>query len=285
VATVPSRRRPRPTRVSVWHLRVQNREAIERRSIYVWQLPVRIAHWSIAGSIVVLALTGYYIHNPFLSPATTTPGATGVPHDPGFFMGTVRAVHVAAGFVFVAALLGRFYWAFVGNRWAHWRAYWPFEAWQRRDLKETLRYYAFRRAAPPPATGHNPLAGLAYGALYTGFALAALSGMSLYAWQYGRGPFVWLFGWTYDLVSISQIRLVHFFLMFWFVAFVVHHVYSALLVDIEEQNGEISSMLTGWKVEHWTPSGDAGDASDASDAGDDGASEADGTPPPAAEHA
>jgi Ni/Fe-hydrogenase 1 B-type cytochrome subunit len=241
----------RPTRVSVWDLRNQERSQRERHSIYVWQLPVRIAHWTIVGTLLVLAATGYFIHHPFLGPS---PGALAPGQEPGFLMGTVRAVHVGAGFVFLAALIGRFYWAFVGNEWANWRAYWPIESWQRRDLRATLRYYALLRREPPPATGHNPLAGLAYVALYAGLAVAALTGLSLYAWLYDTGPWTFLFGWTYDVLPIAQIRLVHFVLMFWFIAFAVHHVYSATLIDIEEQNGELSSMVTGWKVEHWQPS-------------------------------
>jgi Ni/Fe-hydrogenase 1 B-type cytochrome subunit len=251
--SAPARRRPRPTGVSVWDLRIREREARDRRPIYVWQLPVRIAHWTIAGSIVVLSLTGYYIHHPFLGSSAATQG---VARDPGFLMGTVRTVHLVAGFVLIAALLGRFYWAIVGNRWANWRAYWPLERWQRRDLRETARYYALLRREPPPATGHNPLAGISYVVLYAGLVLAALTGLGLYAWQFGRGPWTSLFGWTYDIVSIAQLRLLHFILMFWFIAFVVHHVYSAVLIDIEEQNGELSSMVTGWKLEHWQGSTD-----------------------------
>ncbi len=247
-----ARRNPlRPSRVSVWDLRIRERERRERHPIYVWQLPVRIAHWIIAGSIVVLSGTGYFIHHPFTGPAVDR-ATRGV--NPGFLMGTVRNVHVAVGFVFVAALIARFYWAFVGNEWGHWRAYYPLKGWQRRGLRDTVRYYALLRNEPPPATGHNPLAGLAYVVLYAGLSIAALSGMSLYAWQYGRAPFPTLFGWTYNLLPIAQIRLWHFLLMFWFIAFLIHHVYSAVLIDIEEQNGELSSMVTGWKLEHWEPS-------------------------------
>ena len=223
----------------------------ERRPICVWQLPVRIAHWTIAGSIVVLSATGYYIHHPFWGPAA---GIRGVARDPGFLMGSVRSLHLITGFVFIAALIGRFYWACVGNQWGSWRAYWPLEDWQRRDMKDTVRYYALLRREPPPATGHNPLAAAAYIVLYGGLALAALSGLVLYAWEYGKAPWTSVLGWTYDVVSIQQIRLLHFLLMFWFIAFVVHHVYSAVLIDIEEQNGELSSMVTGWKLEHWQPS-------------------------------
>ena len=36
---------------------------------YVWQIPVRITHWLIALSIVVLSVTGLYIGHPFMTVA------------------------------------------------------------------------------------------------------------------------------------------------------------------------------------------------------------------------
>ena len=50
-------------------------------------------------------------------------------------------------------------------------------------------------------------------------------------------------------MAIQQVRLLHFLMMFVFVAFMVHHVYSVILFDIEERNGEISSMFTGYKAD------------------------------------
>jgi Ni/Fe-hydrogenase 1 B-type cytochrome subunit len=50
-------------------------------------------------------------------------------------------------------------------------------------------------------------------------------------------------------MPIQDIRLIHFLLMFWFLAFAVHHLYSAFLIDVEERNGELSSMITGWKLD------------------------------------
>jgi hypothetical protein len=49
--------------------------------------------------------------------------------------------------------------------------------------------------------------------------------------------------------SIAQpVRLVHDLLMYLFLAFVVHHVYSALLIDIEVRSGLVSSIITGYKA-------------------------------------
>jgi Ni/Fe-hydrogenase 1 B-type cytochrome subunit len=219
------------------------RAAPDRRTVYVWELPVRIVHWVIVAALLVLSVTGYYLHHPFLGAA---PG-TG-PGHPGFTMGTVRFVHETTGFVFTAAVLARVYWAFAGNRYAHWRAVLPITARQRHDLADTLRFYTFLRRRPPSVNGHNPLAALSYTAIYGAFGLSILSGLGLFAWVIGRPPWTTLFGWTYHVLSVPTLRLAHFLLMFVFIAFTVHHVYAAILFDVEERNGELSSIVTGWKA-------------------------------------
>jgi Ni/Fe-hydrogenase 1 B-type cytochrome subunit len=213
-----------------------------RRATYVWELPVRIVHWTIVVSLIVLSVTGYYIYHPFFS-------GSGGPGHPGFTMGTVRFIHEVTGFVFTAAVLFRVYWAFVGNRYAHWRGLLPVSAAQRRDLRQMLRYYFYRRLHPVPTNGHNPLAGLAYVLLYALFAVSILSGLGLFAWVSRIPAWKTLFGWTWSVLPIEQLRLLHFLLMFLFVGFAIHHVYSSVLFDVEEHNGELSSMVTGYKAD------------------------------------
>ena len=213
-----------------------------RHAIYVFELPVRVLHWTIVSCILVLSLTGYYLHHPFVS-------GTGGPGHPGFVLGEVRFVHEATGFLFIAAVLARIYWAFAGNRYVIWRALLPVTKEQRRDLRETIRFYAFLNHRPPRLNGHNPLAGLAYVVLYLGFLLTILTGLGLFAWVIRTSPWTTLFSWTWSLMSVQDIRLVHFLLMFTYIAFAVHHVYSAVLYDVEERNGELSSMITGYKAD------------------------------------
>jgi Ni/Fe-hydrogenase 1 B-type cytochrome subunit len=229
---------------SVGHRRRSELEAAgrpARHAIYVWERPVRIIHWVIVLTIVVLSFTGYYLQHPFLS-------GTGQPGHPGFTLGLIRFIHDASGFVFIAAVLARIYWAFVGNRYANWRALLPVTSGQRRDLRDMLRFYLFLRRHPPRANGHNPLAGLAYVLLYGLFLVTILTGLGLFAWVIGAPPWPTLFGWTYQVMSIPDMRLLHFLLMYAYIAFAIHHVYSSLLVDIEERNGELSSIFTGWKA-------------------------------------
>jgi len=212
-----------------------------RRSVYAFEAPVRIVHWTVVVCIIVLSITGFYLEHPF-----QTGGST--PGHPGFTLGYMRFIHEVAAFVFIGAVLFRIYWAFVGNRYTHWRGLLPVTKEQRRDLSETCRFYAFMRPRPVKLNGHNPLAGIAYVTLYVLFLITILTGLGLYAWLLRRPPWTTLFSWTWSVVSVPELRLIHFVLMFLYIAFAVHHVYSAVLFDLEEHNGEMSSIFSGWKA-------------------------------------
>jgi Ni/Fe-hydrogenase 1 B-type cytochrome subunit len=49
------------------------------------------------------------------------------------------------------------------------------------------------------------------------------------------------------MFGVQGVRLIHHLLMWAILGFVVHHVYSALLVDHVERNGLMSSIFTGFK--------------------------------------
>jgi Ni/Fe-hydrogenase 1 B-type cytochrome subunit len=54
-------------------------------------------------------------------------------------------------------------------------------------------------------------------------------------------------GWIPRIVDIQYIRTFYYFVMFLFMAFVVHHVYSAVLVSMEQKNGLMEAIFKGWK--------------------------------------
>ena len=97
-------------------------------------------------------------------------------------MGYIRFAHFAAGYVFAVGLLGRIYWAFVGNHHARElftlpifsRAYWG-------EVLTMLKWYAFLIPRPSRYVGHNPLARFA---MFFGFLLLSLfmlvTGFALY---------------------------------------------------------------------------------------------------------
>ena len=83
--------------------------------VYVWQYPLRLVHWGMVISIGVLAVTGYYIHDPYIIGQSNQP----------FLMGWFRFVHEAFGMAFLALFLLRVYLFFGGNKWVGWRQYIP----------------------------------------------------------------------------------------------------------------------------------------------------------------
>jgi len=85
-------------------------------------------------------------------------------------------------------------------------------------------------------------------AVYGLFALSIISGFGLYAWVSRIPAWKTLFGWTWTVLPIEQLRLLHFLLMFVFGAFTALHVYCSILVDVDERNGELSSIITGYKA-------------------------------------
>jgi Ni/Fe-hydrogenase 1 B-type cytochrome subunit len=205
--------------------------------VYVWELPVRVSHWFIFLLVVVLSFTGYYIHNPFIVAKSTTT----------FLMATMRFIHVVAGFVFISALLLRLYWFFKGNNWANWRAFVPIRRRQWRGMGGMVAYYSFLRKDLTHHVGHNALAAMTYLLMFTLMLIEIITGLTLYTQVRGKWALGWLFGWVPGVIDIQHIRLTHFCIMFAFFAFVIHHVYSAVLVSWEERNGLIESIFTGYK--------------------------------------
>jgi Ni/Fe-hydrogenase 1 B-type cytochrome subunit len=210
-----------------------------RRTLYVWDLPVRVTHWANVASILVLSLTGYYIASPFIG---TQGDATS-----HFLMGAMRFVHFVAAFVFTASVLFRVYWAFAGGRYARWDQFLPLRRGRRRALLGMAGYYTFLRKRPPAEIGHNPLAGATYIGLYVLFGLQILTGFALYSQAFHAGFWPTAFGWLIVVFGAQPLRLAHDIVMWLILAFTIHHVYSAVLIDIEERSGLVSSIVTGSK--------------------------------------
>lgn len=205
--------------------------------VYVWELPVRISHWLIVLSIAVLSFTGWYMHSPFV----ISRGAG------NFTMANMRFIHLVAGYVFLAAFILRVYWYFAGNYWASWRFFIPTDRQRWKSMRDMLKYYSFARREPVRQVGHNALAGITYSVIFLIMAWECFSGLVLYSQVRGAGIARTLVGWAPRVVDIQYIRMLHLLGMFALVAFAIHHVYSAVLVSIEERNALIESMFSGYK--------------------------------------
>jgi Ni/Fe-hydrogenase 1 B-type cytochrome subunit len=212
----------------------------ERVRVYVWQIPVRLTHWVTFGALIVLTITGTYIADPFLfSPGQDT-------------MRLVRFVHIVAAYTFVASGILRTYWLFAGNRFSRWTAFVPTNRRHLRELVRQTQWYLFLRKDLPGILGHNALASGTYLVVFFLFFVQTITGFALVG-IHGTQPWATLLGWLPGVLFGEQgVRLIHHLLMWAIIAFAIHHVYSALLVDHVERNGLMSSIFSGSKfVTRW----------------------------------
>ena len=221
-------------------------QAAQVHSVYVYEAPVRLWHWVNALAITVLAITGYFIG----SPLPAVPGEASA----NFLMGYIRFAHFAAGYLLAVGLVGRAYWALVGN--AHSRelftlpvarpAYW-------KEVGAMLSWYLFLRARPNRYVGHNPLARLA---MFFGYLLLTLfmivTGFALYGEGAQEGS--WSHGlftsWVIPLFggNSQTVHTWHHLGMWGIVIFVVLHVYAAIREDIMGRQSIVSTMISGYRT-------------------------------------
>jgi Ni/Fe-hydrogenase 1 B-type cytochrome subunit len=208
--------------------------------VYVWQVPVRVCHWLIFLSILVLSVTGIYIGRPFL----IVPGTAG----DHFVMGTIKAIHSYAAIVFVLAVLSRLMWMFLGNTYARWDQFLPWSASRRRGLWPTVRFYLFAQRKAPSFVGHNPVAGLAHFLVYGLCLIQVLTGLALYSVSAHVGSIMGGFDFLIPLFGgLQAARWIHHVAMWLLLGFFVHHLYSALLMSQLEKNAIMESIFTGYK--------------------------------------
>jgi Ni/Fe-hydrogenase 1 B-type cytochrome subunit len=205
--------------------------------VYVWEWPVRFSHWVMIFTIISLSITGYYMHAPYIV-------ARG---REAYVMGTMRFVHLVSAALFSLAIAIRMFWYFFANRWGHWNQYVPTTKKRLANLVKVGKYYTFLAWSPVRYIGHNPLAGLAYAIVYAMAIVEIVTGVVLYANILGSRYLTVLVGWIPRLIDIQYLREIHFLIMFGFWAFFIHHIYTAILVSVEEQDGLMDSIFSGYK--------------------------------------
>jgi Ni/Fe-hydrogenase b-type cytochrome subunit len=224
----------------------------------VWDLWLRIAHWTWVAAILALTVTGYIIADPGWVPSAWTIGPRA-----GNFMSYVRYVHLVAAAVFMLVLVVRA-WNLSTSKipYDRWRALVPFRSRRElRNLFQTLRAYLFIRADTAPVYfGHNPLQQLAYTAIYVVFLLQVLTGLALWGLYDSHAVFWSWFQWLNELLGTQQVRLLHQIIMWVIVLFLPAHVYLSIRADSVERSGAISSMVSGGRwirrgavFEDWPP--------------------------------
>ncbi len=179
-------------------------------------LPRRILHWTNLIAIVVLAITGWYIHKPSASVA----------------MGVVRNVHFVFAFIFSLNLLVRIYYAFTAE--GDWKRYLKPQITNEK-IRLTLRHY-FLFEHLPEGEEYRILQNAAYLVLVLLFGVQIFTGILMYN---PEGPNV--AGTINQLGGLSQIRQIHLFFQWIFISFTLIHLYMVC----SEELWEIKNMFFG----------------------------------------
>ncbi len=217
----------------------------EYKRAYIWELPVRLFHWGNALAITVLIVTGIIIGNP---PAILTNA------DPMqiYWFGIIRATHFITAYLLVAFVAIRFYWAFVGNKYARWKAYWPFSKENMKNIGYVLKVDVLlghdrEHKLSNISVGHNAVAGSAYLIFFLMLLVITFTGFGLYAptssWWFPQ-----LFDWVPEFLGgDGNTRLVHHITMWLIILFIIVHVYLVFYHEWIEGRGEVSSIFSGYK--------------------------------------
>jgi len=194
-----------------------------------------------AAVVVVLIVTGFYIAYPW----TIYKGET----TDKFFMANVTFWHALAGVVLMLLFVWRIYLAFFSRFKADWRDYFAWTDW--RCMYHQIRYYLLIEMEEPPHGEciYGPVQSLTYLVLWvfilaviiTGFILMGANhhtGMSA-AGYYIFKPFLKLMG------NLATVRYIHHILTWFFILFIMVHVYMAFWYDAVLREGLVSSMIGG----------------------------------------
>ncbi|MEN6621282.1 MAG: Ni/Fe-hydrogenase, b-type cytochrome subunit [Smithella sp.] len=209
-----------------------------------WSVAMRINHWAMAIAIFVLIPTGFYIASPF----TVGQGETAFK----FLMGNMRYIHILFGIFLLFLFLWRIYLAFFSRFNADWK---DFFAWA--DFKctwEQIKFYLLINKEPPEHKClYGPLQSVAYGGLLVMVFVIVVTGLILMGAGYHAGftailykmvkPFEKMMG------GLATVRFIHHIFTWFFVLFIVAHVYMAFWYDALLNQGLISSMVSGNKFE------------------------------------
>jgi len=218
-------------------------QPIPYRRVYVWEFPVRLYHWVNAACVVALGVTGYLIGNPLAISYSSEAYQQ-------YWFGWVRFIHFVTAFVFFFNFLTRIYWGFVGNRYARWNNFIPIKTAQFQEMVEVLKVDVLQtKVRGLISIGHNALAGLLYFLSFLVFLFQAITGFALYS-SMSDSFFPRLFAWIVPLMGGDfAVRQWHHVFMWFFVVFVIIHVYLVFYHDYVEGRGTTSSMVGGYKFE------------------------------------
>lgn len=229
------------------------------KSYRVWDAPTRVFHWVNAISVIALVVVGYLILN---GQALEVSRAGKL---------ALKTIHTWIGYVFAVNLLVRIVWAFIGNRFAKWRAMLPGGRGYPAALFSYLR--AFFSRHPQQYLGHNPLGRISVTVMLILVVVLAVSGLVLAGTDLFMPPVGrWIARWVaapgvdpgtlvpnspemYDKTAMESMRafrkpfiLSHLYGYYALLVLIGLHIAGVVITEIREGSTLISASFTGNKI-------------------------------------
>jgi len=198
----------------------------EVRRVRVWPGVVRVTHWAMAASLLVLVPTGWLLTTGFVA-------------SDELYELLRHRLHEPAGHVLAFALAVRLVYLVIGgNSVSGWRALVP-SGPQLGAIREVLRFYSSLGRTPLPGYyAHNPFWAPLYLVLFALLVTAAATGLAL------EFPFVR----SVARVDEPAALALHAQLMEWVAAWCVFHVGTAILHDWRGQGSDTSALISGYRI-------------------------------------
>lgn len=169
-------------------------------------LTERIVHWLMAGSVIVLIVTGLQVRFPGCMQ--------------WWSMNTARFLHFVFMYLFIFSWLFHLYHTLAvefHEEITGWRDI--------RKIPQVLKYYLFMSDEHPLFVKYNALQKAGYNMLEVLILIQVVTGICLY-WP------TRLMGLTDLLGGLMAVRIVHDFMNYVFISFIIVHVYLVVLEDI-----------------------------------------------------
>lgn len=203
---------------------------------------LRFWHWLMVICVVILFFTGLYIGDPgfmMMTGSETTYKVQSI-----FSMSAIRKIHFITAVILMAATIFRIYGAI------YWRGdrllpkFWKKKYWE--GLGWTVKHYLF---IPCEHRNYlrNSLARTAYSTIYIALIIISLTGLAMFAQIRPDSVLATIFNPINNLFGEYTVHLIHHIAAWYFMFFMIVHMYMAFRADYDEKDGEISSMISGYK--------------------------------------
>jgi cytochrome b len=178
----------------------------------VWDLPVRVFHWTL-----VLAIIGAFVTNRL-----------GV----AYFQ-----YHIWCGYIVLVLILFRIIWGIIGTKHARFSSF-------LRGPQATIRYVAkLVRGRDEHYAGHNPLGAWMVVTLLSILGIQAVMGLFANDEIFNTGP---LSGYVSQTLSLRLTSL-HRYFFYWIIGAVALHIFAVVAHSLFKEENLVRAMMTGRK--------------------------------------